>query len=33
MLLNGHPWRYVLGLVFVGTAHRAEYRALSCDFL
>ena len=31
--MNGHPRRYVLGSVFVGTAHGAQYRALSCAFL
>ena len=31
MIWNGHPWRYVLGSVFMGTAHRAQYRTMSCD--
>ena len=30
--MNGHPRRYVLGSVFVGTAHGAQYRALSVLF-
>ena len=28
--MNYHPWSYVLGLVFVRTAHRAQYRTVSC---
>ena len=30
MIWDGHPWRCVWGLVFMGTAHRAQNRTLSC---